>query len=404
MHSVRTVTPDVLLLGASDRRLALFENVFPVPRGVSYNAYLVLDEKTVLVDTVDSAVGARFYENLEYALQGRPLDYVIVNHMEPDHCSTLGAVFRTYPDAKVVASAKAIAMIGQFFDADITDRCVTVKEGDTLSTGRHAFTFAMAPMVHWPEVMVTYDATDKLLFSADAFGTFGALNGNIFADEVNFQAEWLPDARRYYTNIVGKYGAQVQALLKKAAALDIQYLCPLHGPIWRKDIGWFVEKYQRWSTYTPEDQTVAIFCGSIYGNTENAAEILAARLADKGVRDVRLYDVSHTHVSELVAEAFRCSHLVFASATYNGEIYTPMDNFLRDLKSHGLRNRTVALIENGTWAAVSGKQMTELLGTMKDMTVLEGAVSLKSSVKEPQRQALEALADTLASSLFSREK
>ena len=278
---------------------------------------------------------------------------------------------------------------------------MVVKEGDTISNGRHNFTFVLAPMVHWPEVMVTYDATDKILFSADAFGTFGALNGNIFADEMNFQAEWLPDARRYYTNIVGKYGAQVQTLLKKAAGLGIEYLCPLHGPVWRENIGWFVEKYQRWSSYTPEDKTVAIFCGSIYGNTENASEILAARLADKGVRDVRLYDVSHTHVSDLVAEAFRCSHLVFASATYNGEVFTPMDNFLRDLKSHGLRNRTVGLVENGTWAPVSGKQMSELLGTMKDMTVLEGSVSLKSSVKESQRQGLEALADALAEDLFS---
>ena len=323
--------------------------------------------------------------------------------MEPDHCSTLGAVLRTYPDAQVVASAKAISMIGQFFEADISGRCMTVKEGDTLSTGRHTFTFVMAPMVHWPEVMVTYDTTDKVLFSADAFGTFGALDGNVFADEVPFETEWLPDARRYYTNIVGKYGAQVQTLLKKAAGLEIRMICPLHGPIWRENIAWFVEKYQRWSTYTPEDRTVAIFCGSIYGNTENAAEILAALLADKGVKDVRLYDVSHTHVSELVAEAFRCSHLVFAAATYNGEIYTPMDNFLRDLKSHGLRNRTAALIENGTWAPQSGKQMGELLGSMKDITVLDCMVSLKSSVKETQRQALESLADALASSLFSKE-
>ena len=401
MYCVRNITPDILMIGGSDRRIGLFENVFPVPRGVSYNAYLVLDEKTVLLDTADSSVGAHFYENLEYALQGRPLDYVIVDHMEPDHCSTLGAVLRTHPAAQVVASAKAISMIGQFFDANVTDRCTVVKEGDSLSTGRHSFTFTMAPMVHWPEVMVSYDSADKVLFSADAFGTFGALSGNLFADEVNFQADWLPDARRYYTNIVGKYGAQVQTLLKKAAALDIQYLCPLHGPIWRKNIGWFMAKYQRWSSYTPEDKTAAIFCGSIYGNTENAAELLAARLAEKGVRDVRLYDVSHTHVSELVAEAFRCSHLVFASATYNGEIYTPMDNFLRDLKSHGLRNRTVGLIENGTWAPVSGKQMAELLGAMKDMTILEGTVSLKSSAKEPQREALEALADALAAGILA---
>ncbi len=401
MYCVRTVTPDVFLLGASDRRLSLFENVFPVPRGVSYNAYLVLDEKTVLLDTADSAVGAHFYENLEHALQGRPLDYVVVNHMEPDHCSTLGAVLRTHPKAQVVASAKAISMISQFFDTNVTDRCVIVKEGDTLSTGRHVFTFALAPMVHWPEVMVTYDTTEKVLFSADAFGTFGALNGNIFADEVNFEAEWLPDARRYYTNIVGKYGAQVQTLLKKAAGLGIRYLCPLHGPIWRQNVEWFVEKYQRWSSYTPEHKTAAIFCGSIYGNTENAAEILAARLADKGVKDVRLYDVSHTHVSELVAEAFRCSHLVFASVTYNGEIYTPMENLIRDLKSHGLRNRTVALIENGTWAPAAGKQMAELVGAMKNMTLLEGTVSLKSSVKEDQRKGLEALADALAENILA---
>lgn len=401
MYCVRNIMPDILLIGGSDRRLSLFENVFPVPRGVSYNAYLVLDEKTVLLDTADSAVGAHFYENLEHALQGRPLDYVVVNHMEPDHCSTLGAVLRTHPKAQVVASAKAISMISQFFDANVTDRCVIVKEGDTLSTGRHVFTFALAPMVHWPEVMVTCDTTEKVLFSADAFGTFGALNGNIFADEVNFEAEWLPDARRYYTNIVGKYGAQVQTLLKKAAALNIRYLCPLHGPIWRQNVEWFVEKYQRWSSYTPEHKTAAIFCGSIYGNTENAAEILAARLADKGVKDVRLYDVSHTHVSELVAEAFRCSHLVFASVTYNGEIYTPMENLLRDLKSHGLRSRTVALIENGTWAPAAGKQMAELVGAMKNMTLLEGTVSLKSSVKEDQRKGLEALADALAENILA---
>ena len=401
MYCVRNITPDILMIGGSDRRIGLFENVFPVPRGVSYNAYLVLDEKTVLLDTADSSVGAHFYENLEYALQGRPLDYVIVDHMEPDHCSTLGAVLRTHPAAQVVASAKAISMIGQFFDANVTDRCTVVKEGDSLSTGRHSFTFTMAPMVHWPEVMVSYDSADKVLFSADAFGTFGALSGNIFADEVNFQADWLPDARRYYTNIVGKYGAQVQTLLKKAAALDIQYLCPLHGPIWRKNIGWFMAKYQRWSSYTPEDKTAAIFCGSIYGNTENACEILAACLADRGVQGVRLYDVSRTHASELVAEAFRCSHLVFASATYNGEIFTPMENLLRDLKSHGLRNRTVGLIENGTWAAAAGKQMAELLGTMKDMTILDGAVSLKSSVKNTQRQGLEALAGAMAADILA---
>lgn len=400
MYCTQSVMSDILFIGASDRRLALFENVFPIPRGVSYNAYLVLDEKTVLLDTVDKAVGDHFLENLEHGLEGRPLDYVVVDHMEPDHCATLGAVLRRYPDAQVVGNGKTVAMIGQFFDIDLTGRVVTVKEGDTLTTGRHTFTFVMAPMVHWPEVMVTYDTTDKILFSADAFGTFGALNGNIFADQVNFERDWLDDARRYYTNIVGKYGAQVQALLKKAAGLDIAMVCPLHGPIWRENIAWFVDKYQKWSTYTPEERGAAIFCGSVYGNTENAAEILANRLAEKGVQNIALYDVAHTDVSQLVSEAFRCSHLVFAAATYNGAVFTPMENLLLDLKAHNLQNRTAALIDNGSWAAVAGRQMRELLSSMKNMTVLEGAVTVKSSVKEAQREALEALADTLAAEIL----
>ena len=401
MHCVQNITQDILFLGASDRRLALFENVFPIPRGVSYNSYLVKDEKTVLMDTVDQAVRNRFLENLAFGLEGRSLDYVVVNHMEPDHAATLMEVLKAYPQAQVVGNAKTIAMIGQFFDCDISERTVTVKEGDTLNTGRHTFTFVMAPMVHWPEVMVTYDAADKVLFSADAFGTFGALSGNIFADELDFERDWLDDARRYYANIVGKYGVQVQTLLKKAAGLDIAYICPLHGPIWRENMGWFVEKYQTWSTYAPEDKAVAIFCGSVYGHTENAADIVANRLAEKGVKGIRLYDVSNTDVSELVSEAFRCSHLVLASATYNGAIFTPMENFLLDLKAHNLQNRTVAVIDNGTWAATAGKQMREIAGAMKNMKVLENGVSLKSSAKETQRAELEALADTLAADILA---
>ena len=401
MHCVQNITQDILFLGASDRRLALFENVFPIPRGVSYNSYLVKDEKTVLMDTVDQAVRNRFLENLAFGLEGRSLDYVVVNHMEPDHAATLMEVLKAYPQAQVVGNAKTIAMIGQFFDCDISERTMTVKEGDTLNTGRHTFTFVMAPMVHWPEVMVTYDAADKVLFSADAFGTFGALSGNIFADELDFERDWLDDARRYYANIVGKYGVQVQTLLKKAAGLDIAYICPLHGPIWRENMGWFVEKYQTWSTYAPEDKAVAIFCGSVYGHTENAADIVANRLAEKGVKGIRLYDVSNTDVSELVSEAFRCSHLVLASATYNGAIFTPMENFLLDLKAHNLQNRTVAVIDNGTWAATAGKQMREIVGVMKNMTVLENGVSLKSSVKETQRAELEVLADTLAADILA---
>ena len=351
--------------------------------------------------TVDHSVGTRFLENIDHVLGDRSLDYLIVNHMEPDHCATLGEILHRYPKATVVCNAKIQTMIHQFFECDLKDRVLLVKEGDTLATGRHVLTFVMAPMVHWPEVMVTYDTTDKILFSADAFGTFGALNGNLFADEVNFERDWLDDARRYYTNIVGKYGPQVQTLLAKASGLDIQCLCPLHGPVWRRNIGWFVDQYQKWSSYTPEEPSVAIFCGSIYGNTENAAEILANTLAEKGVRNVALYDVSVTHVSELVSEAFRCSHLVMAAATYNNGIFTPMENFLLDLKAHNLQNRTVALIENGSWGPRAGKLMEEIVTSMKGMTILEGSVTVKSSVKEEQREALEALAEKIAADVLA---
>ena len=398
--NITEILPGIHYVGVNDRTTTRFEGLWSLPHGVSYNAYLVADEKVALIDTVEEAFGSRLFENIRETIGDRPIDYLVVNHMEPDHCATLGELLRRWPGAQVVANAKTVPMVSQFFDCDISNRAVVVKEGDTLCTGRHTFTFLMAPMVHWPEVMVTYDAADKVLFSADAFGTFGALNGNIFADQVDFERDWLDDARRYYTNIVGKYGAQVQSLLKRAAGMEIQMICPLHGPIWRENLEWFLEKYQRWSTYTPEDRGVAIFCGSIYGHTENAAEILAARLAERGVKNISLYDVSHTDVSYLVSEAFRCSHLVLASATYNGEIYTPMENFLRDLACHGLRGRSVALIENGTWAARSGMLMTKLLEEMKEMRVMEGTVTLKSSVKEAQRRGLESLADAIADELL----
>ena len=378
MYCTKKITSDLIWLGGSDRRLALFENVYPIPRGVSYNAYLIQDEKTALLDTVDQAIAERFFENLEHALQGKPLNYVIVNHMEPDHAATLGTVLSRYPEATVIGNAKTLPMIKQFFPMEVEGRFQAVKEGDTLSLGRHELTFVMAPLVHWPEVMMTYDTTEKALFSADAFGTFGAMDGNIFADEVNFEQEWLDDARRYYTNIVGKYGTPVQNVLKKAAGLDIQYLCPLHGPVWRENIGWFLEKYKRWSTYTPEAWTAAIFCGSIYGHTENACEILASRLAEKGVRHVRIFDVSHTDVSEQVSAAFQCSHLVFASATYNGGIYTPMETLLLELKAHALQNRTVALIENGSWGPAAARLMAKHLEEMKGMEQIaqEGAIQI----------------------------
>ena len=399
MHCVTNIHEDLYWLGGSDRQLAKFENVFPIPRGVSYNAYLVLDEKTVLLDTVDKAVGERFFENLEFALAGRPLDYVVVNHMEPDHCATLGEIVLRYPGVQVVCNPKTIPIIKQFYNFDIDSRAIVVKENDTLCTGRHTFTFLMAPMVHWPEVMVTYDTTDKTLFSADAFGTFGAMNGNLFADEVNFERDWLDDARRYYTNIVGKYGPSVQTLLKKASGLDIRTLCPLHGPVWREDISWYVDKYLTWSSYEPEEKAVMIAYGSIYGNTENAANILACKLAERGIRNIAMYDASSTHPSTIISEAFRCSHLVFASATYNGGIFSSMEHVLMDLKAHNLQNRTVALMENGSWGVLSGKQMKEIIGSMKNMTILEQMVTVKSSLKESQIEELDSMADAIAESM-----
>lgn len=399
MYCVKRINDDLFWVGGTDRRLALFENAYPIPRGVSYNAYLLLDEKTVLFDTVDRAITEQFFENIDALLKGRALDYVVVNHMEPDHCATLGEIVLRYPGVQVVCNPKTIPIIKQFYNFDIDSRAIVVKENDTLCTGRHTFTFLMAPMVHWPEVMVTYDTTDKTLFSADAFGTFGAMNGNLFADEVNFERDWLDDARRYYTNIVGKYGPSVQTLLKKASGLDIRTLCPLHGPVWREDISWYVDKYLTWSSYEPEEKAVMIAYGSIYGNTVNAANILACKLAERGIRNIAMYDASSTHPSTIISEAFRCSHLVFPSATYNGGIFSSMEHVLMDLKAHNLQNRTVALMENGSWGVLSGKQMKEIIGSMKNMTILEQMVTVKSSLKESQIEELDSMADAIAESM-----
>lgn len=396
MHSTRKVTDDLIYVGGSDRRLSRFENLFPIPKGVSYNSYVLLDEKTVLFDTADESISRQYIENVVHALNGRPLDYMVVQHMEPDHCAMIDDMLRRYPEAKMVCSAKAVGMFAQFYGTDVAARALVVKEGDKLSTGEHTLHFVMAPMVHWPEVMVTYDEKDKILFSADAFGTFGALAGNIFDDEITFDTTWMNDARRYYTNIVGKYGVQVQALLEKAASLDIEMICPLHGPIWRKDLGLLLEKYQKWSTYEPEDKTVMIAYATMYGNTENAANVLAGMLADKGVKNIAMYDVSETDVSELVAESFRCSHLVLAAPTYNSRIQPKMEAYLSDIKALNLQNRTVAVIDNGTWAATAGKQMIGTLEGMKNLTILENTISIKSALAENQLGALEALADELA--------
>ena len=403
MHCIRQVSDNLYWVGASDRRLALFENIYPIPQGVSYNAYVLLDEKTVLLDTVDKAVSEQFFENLQAALAGRELYYVIVNHMEPDHCATLQEVVCRYPNVQIVCNQKIATMIRQFFSFETEGRIKLVKEGDTLQTGSHTFTFVMAPMVHWPEVMVTYEITEKILFSADAFGTFGALNGPLFADQVDFDRDFLPEARRYYTNIVGKYGPQVQALLKKAAGLEIEMICPLHGYIWRSGMDELIEKYDRWSRYMPEEEGVLIVYASIYGHTENAANILAAKLSEQGIQRIAMYDASVTHPSYILAEAFRYSHIVLASATYNAGIFTPMETLLLDLKAHNLQNRTVAIIENGSWAPTAGKLMAEHVAGMKNMTLLEQKISLRSSVKQEQLEQLEKLAAILAASLRKSE-
>lgn len=399
MHNTRKINQDLAYVGASDRKLALFENIYPIPRGVSYNSYLLKDEKTVLLDTADAGVAQQFFENVEAALEGRQLDYLVVNHMEPDHCALIEALALRHPEVTVVTNTKAAAMIRQFFTFDLDSRLLTVGEGDTLCTGRHTLAFVMAPMVHWPEAMVTYDTLDKVLFSADAFGTFGALNGNIYADEVDFDRDWLDDARRYFINIVGKYGTQVQTVLKKAATLDIRMICPLHGPIWRQDLGYIIGKYDTWSRYEPEETGIVIIYASIYGHTAAAAEKAASLLAERGVKNIAMYDASHTHPSQLVSECFRYSHALLAAPTYNGGIFTPMETLLLDLKAHNWQNRTAAIIDNGTWAATAGKQMRGLLEQMKNIAIA-GDMSLKSSMKPEQAAALETLCDSLASTIL----
>ena len=398
LYCVRKVTDDITWVGGNDRRINVFEGVYHLSRGMTYNSYVILDEKTVLVDTVDHAVSDVFFENVAHVLGGRKLDYIIVQHMEPDHSATLGEVLLRYPEARIVCSKKAAGMIDQFIGRDVTGSAFLAEEGTVLDTGRHQLTFVMAPMVHWPEVMVTYDAAEKLLFSADAFGTFGAINGALFADEVDFAHDYMDRARSYYCNIVGKYGAQVQALLKKADGLDIQIICPLHGFVWRKDLGVILEKYQKWSTYEPEERGVVIAYASVYGGTKNACEVLACRLHELGVKTV-VYDVSVTPEESIVSAAFRWSHLVFASTTYNAGVFIRMDEALRDVAAHGIRGRTVAFIENGSWAPTSAKQMREILAPCKDITFLDQTVTVRSRPKEEQREALYALADALKASV-----
>lgn len=399
MQNTRKVTDDIIWVGCNDRRLAMFENIFPLQNGVSYNSYLVMDEKITLFDTVDSNATEQFIENMDYVLSGKSVDYLVIQHMEPDHCANIARLLRKFPEMKIVVNAKTVKMIEQFFHTVEAHRLVVVKEGDTLNTGKHTFTFVMAPMVHWPEVMVTYDAYEKVLFSADAFGTFGALNGNIFDDEVDFDKDWIHEARRYYANICGKYGVPVQGLLKKAAGLEIQVICPLHGPVWRSNLGYFIDKYDKWSKYEPEDKEVVIIYGSLYGHTEAAANALATKLAIKGLKKIKVYDVSKTHVSDLIAEIFRASHIVLASSTYNGGLYPPMENLLADMKALSVQNRTIAVMENGTWAPMAGRFMIKELEEMKNIHILDMKLSIKSALQNDREAELDAFAQQIVDAM-----
>lgn len=396
MRCTRNIAKDVIWIGVDSRRLAFFEGVYKVPRGISYNSYLLLDEKTVLFDTVEQDVSPTFIENLEASLGARSLDYIVIHHMEPDHSATLVDVLAKYPKAKIVCNEKTKSMIEQFFDKRA--ECLLVKDGDTISVGTHTLRFVFAPMVHWPEVMMTFDETLGILFSADAFGTFGALNGAIFADEVDFDRDYLDEARRYYCNIVGKYGFQVQSVLKKLSSLNIKMLAPLHGLVWRENLEYYIDKYNLWSSYTPEVSGVMIAYSSIYGNTELAANILACRLKEAGI-SLAMYDTTVTDHSHILAEAFKYSHLVFASPTYNGGIFSTMDSLLREILSHNLNGRKIAFIENGTWSPMAAKKMREILAPLGKTTFIDITLVIKSALRDDQYEKIENLAKAICKTI-----
>ena len=396
MKNTKLVAKDTVWIGGSDRRLALFENLFPLPNGASYNSYVVLDEKITLFDTADVSVADQYLENLHSVLGEKKPDYLVVLHMEPDHCSLLQTVLNQYPETTVVSSMQTFKFISQFFPELKIENQLVVKEGDTLCTGAHTFHFVAAPMVHWPEVLLAYDDADKALFSADAFGTFGALEGGIFADQYNFEAHYLDDARRYYANIVGKYGAQVQAVLKKAAGLEIEEILPLHGPVWRENLGWFLEKYQTWSSYAPETDDILVVYGSLYGHTASAAESFASVLEEKSGRHVVVYDASKTDVSYLIAEVWRCSTVVLFCPTYNGGMYPSISRFIEDMKALAVQNRTFALAENGTWAPVTAKLMRKELETLKNCSILDTTLTIRSALSAADEAALDDFAAAVA--------
>lgn len=400
MNSTYELLPNVYWVGGNDRRIERFENMFPLTNGVAYNSYMILDEKTALLDTVDSAISAEYMENITHVLNGRGLDYLIINHMEPDHCANIEEILRRYPGVCVIGNAKTLKFFNQYYSMDMTDNFLEVKEGQEISLGAHTLRFYMAPMVHWPEVMVTYEVSQGILFSADAFGAFGAMAGNIFADELDYDSYYLDEARRYYTNIVGRFGNQVQALFKKLEGIDINMICSLHGHIWKGNmIPYILEKYDKWSKYLPEKKGVVLAFASMYGNTENTVNALATKLAERGVKDMRMYDVSKTHPSYIISDIFKYSNVVFASPTYNLQLYFPMDALIRELSVLNISNRKVSLIGNHTWASAALKHMTELVNNMKNMEIVGRSIDIKSSLREDREPELDALADAIYQSL-----
>jgi len=403
VYSVREIAPKLYWVGGNDRRLERFENMFPLTNGVAYNSYLLMDEKTALIDTVDSSISALYLENVTHVLNGRDLDYLVINHMEPDHCACIEEIARRYPKLQVIGNKKTFQLFEQYYSLDLSDRMITVADGQELTLGESTLRFTYAPMVHWPEVMFTYEVSRRALFSADAFGAFGAHAGNLFADELDFENAFLDETRRYYANIVGKYGPQVQSVMKKFCGIDIAMICPLHGPIWRKDLDVILNKYDLWSRYEPEKKGVVLFYASMYGNTENAVSALSNKLAQRGVKDMRMYDVSKTHPSYIIADAWKYSHLVAGSPTYNLQLYLPMDMLLRDMAALGLKGRKVALIGNHSWASAALKTMQEILSGMKDMEIIGTPMDIRSTLKPQREEELDQMADAIASSVLSKE-
>lgn len=399
MYDIRKLTEDVTYIGCSDRCLSLFESAYPIPNGISYNSYFINDEKTAVLDTVDKSCSAQYFQNLEAALNGRDLDYLIVHHMEPDHCALIEDIITIYPNVKIVCSAKSVGLIKQFFNFDIASFAMVVKEGDTLNLGKHELSFLMAPMVHWPEVMVTYDKTEKSLYTADAFGSFGAINGNLTDEGLCFNCKYLDEARRYYTNIVGKYGAQVQMLLKKVSALDVKTIYTLHGLVIKDNISKIIDKYDKWSRYEAEENSVMIAYSSVYGGTENAVNILAGKLADRGIKGIKMYNVSQIHSSYVLSDAFKYSHIIFAATTYNNGVFETMEHLLHNIAAHNLQNRKIVLIQNGSWAPTCGQGMKSILENLKGTEIIDESICLKSTLKEDQLSELDLVADKIVNSI-----